>query len=577
MLMLLLLCGAVSITINLWLMEWTLVSSPQTTTESHSSHIIDTSQQRHHGFNEKPFTKTSSSNSSSSNNCWSTWNDFQNDPKKFLPNSYFSKKDLTVVWSVSGGTEYRNSMEMLLTSWKEIYQNDPGVILLLVALDSETFDTACAIHGISSTIYWDISAQSYSKVADVKMGVAAYLSQEGYVQLFIELDVFCRTSPLPVSIHALDQHGSADLAVLGHAHFQSKINIGMYYVRPSSKATTFFQTLVEILSASSTQEKYITKDGQTISYFDQGIFEMCLQMSLQKPMEIYALSDTGHTKNLLESCNHHHLQYALISNLYISSYQPPTVYDSTICVHPLSNQPFSSFQTKLATAKFLGFDPMPALRDPNTRPLLKTIAGDLTITDSPDSALFFGGDFHKLPILQRTVQYPLAAMIYFATLTNRTLILPRHVRNTNTKAFPLFSLVNTASIEAMGVSWRYLTIEEARQLESTTTIVTIQQQVTLMDAISIILDACSTNSMTHHETLHDNNFVTHVCSIHGLETVISHLYLEETPETTGSPWKQILDPIVGNLTWCLKPPNLGSLFSFSIGAGHMERPCTGVE
>jgi hypothetical protein len=565
--LLLLVCGAVCI-VNLWLVERkendpTLVSASR---RIPVSDFIFTSQR--HGFKERPFGDSS---------CWSSWHDFQKETKKFQTSlwsmdsssssssSSFPNEDPTVVWTVSGGTEYRNSMEMLLTGWKEMYRKEP-VVLVVVALDLPTYETACGIDGVSS-ILWDLPAQSYSRVADAKMGVAAYLSQQGFFQLFIELDVFCRVSPLLLCTRSLVQFDSADLAVPGHADFQSKINIGLYYVRPSSKATEFFTTLIEILRMSLTEEQYMTRDGTKLPYFDQGIFQMCLQMS-QTPMEMYALSDTGYTRNFLEPCNNHNLQYSLISNFYISSYKPPTVYDSTICVHPLNNQPFSSFETKRATAKFLGFDPIHALRD-ESRPLLKTLSGDLSITDSPDSASFFGGNFHKLPVLQRAVQYPLAAMIHFAILTNRTLVLPRHVRNTNTKAFPLFSLVNTASIEAMGVSWRYLTVDEARQLETDTTIVTIQQQLTLKDAASAILHVCSISSITDRRT--SNDPVKQVCAIHGLETLISSLDLET--QGTGQ-WKQILEPIVGNLTWCLSPPS-GSLFSFSIGAGHMDRPCTG--
>lgn len=463
-------------------------------------------------------------------------------------------------------------MATLLTRWKRLYRND-HVVLVVVALDEETFDTACNdIEGVSA-ILWDRPARSYSRVADSKMGVASYLSQQGYHQLFIELDVFCRASPLSVSIAALGEYPSADLAVPGHADVQSRINIGMYYVRPSPEATKFFDLVTEILRPSLTEKQHLTKEGSKLSYFDQGIFQACLQMSSQGiTTEYYALDDTSRSTNLLQPCYGHNLRYALISNLYVSSYQPPTVYDSTICVHPLNNQPFSSFETKRATAKFLGFDPVDALRDVDEtrRPvlLLKTLSGDLTVTDSPDAMRFFGGDFHKPEILQRVVQYPLAAMIHLSLLTNRTLVLPRHVRNTNTKAFPLHSLVNTASVEAMGVSWRYLTIEEARQLEDDTTAVSIRQQSTLSDAAASVAAACSSNNSVH---------VSRVCSLNGMETLLSSLYLsseDSTTSTTTADWKQILDPIVEKLTWCLTPPS-GPLFSFSMGAGHMEQPCTG--
>jgi hypothetical protein len=492
--------------------------------------------------------------------CWKSWNDLENEPKEISNTWQLPHENATIVWTVSGGEEYRKSLGMLLQHHKDIYRDEQVVLLLLVALDRETFETACQIEGIS-TVFWNVPAQSYSRVADAKFGVAAYFSRQGLHQLFVELDVFCRSSPLLISKQSL---GNADLAVLGHEDFQSNLNIGMYYVKPSTEATQFFELLMELLRPSLTEQHQLTENGDKLSYFDRGILQSCLQMK-QKPTKIYALADTHRTTNLLLPCYNHTVQFAPISNLYISSYRPPTVYDSTICVHPLSHKPFSSLETKLATAKFLGFDPIDAIKD-ETRPLLKTLSGDLSITDSPDSAAFFGGDFHKSEILQRILQYPLAALIHFAKLTNRTLVLPRHVRNSNTKAYPLYALVITASIEAMEVSWRYLSISEARQLEaSSTRVVSIGQTSSLEKPTSTILADCPENGIMNGSSSQNPS----ICSLQGGDTLVSSMFLTEL----NLDWKRTLDPIVEKLTWCLTPPS-GPLLSFSMGPGHMELPCT---
>ncbi|KAG7340812.1 hypothetical protein IV203_024355 [Nitzschia inconspicua] len=531
--------GAVSVT-NIWLFEWT--SSPLASVGlSPRTSLLDF----HSDSNSK--SRRNTQNHFHKSKCWESWKQLQEDTSvgsqvwKSMEPSVYDAQDPTVVWTVSGGDEYRESLPMLLTHWKEIFRKDP-VVLLVVALDRETFETVCNIEGIS-VVNWNIPAQSYSRVADAKLGVAAYFSQQELYQLFLELDVFCRVSPLGISQMAL---GEADLAIPGHGDFQSKINIGLYYVKPSQEASKFFQIVMEILRPSITEKQHLMPDGTKLSYFDQGLLQSCLQMN-DNPSQIYAVSDTNHTTNLF--------------------YRPPTVYDSTICVHPLAGQPFSSFETKRATAKFLGFDPIDALLE-ETRPLLKTVSGDLTITDSPDSLKFFGGDFHKSEILERTLQYPLAAVIHFSLSTNRTLVLPRHVRNTNTKAFPLYSLLNTASLEAMGVSWRYLSIVESRQLEVKTQVVSVRELQSIEEASLAITKACQGGNEEQRSGMSPTK--RPICSLYGVETLISSLYLTGS----GSDWKQSLDPIIKKITWCLTPPT-GPLFSFSLGAGHMERPCLG--
>jgi hypothetical protein len=49
--------------------------------------------------------------------------------------------------------------------------------------------------------------------------------------------------------------------------------------------------------------------------------------------------------------------------------------DTTVCIHPFANSPFSSFAHKLATAKLLGFDPEPMREDEQ---FLKVWNGDLS-------------------------------------------------------------------------------------------------------------------------------------------------------------------------------------------------------
>ncbi|KAL7573641.1 hypothetical protein ACA910_008771 [Epithemia clementina (nom. ined.)] len=125
----------------------------------------------------------------------------------------------------------------------------------------------------------------------------------------------------------------------------------------------------------------------------------------------------------------------MISNNHVSSGFSPVVLD-----HPLANRPFSSFRTKLTTAKVLGFDPEDSFlvdrhdnMDTTTttttnagQRLLKTGSGDLIFHEW--TATLFSRETFTDPTIQRyRLQYPIAIiLVALARPTNRTMVLPRH-------------------------------------------------------------------------------------------------------------------------------------------------------
>jgi len=338
------------------------------------------------------------------------------------------------IWSVSGGAEYRKYAKDILKRWEPM-----GLVnVLVVALDQETADKLCE-SGYES-VFFDRPLNSYSKVVDAKLQVSKELSDAGINSLFIELDIFCRSSPLSelMELESTEKH---DLIVLGHNNNHEYTNIGMYYVRASPQISHFFRRLAQILAPSLHDKMYENEQGQPKEWFDQNIFNWCIKNSQFPQVKM------GNETNACESVN---VTHKLVSNLVISSHSPPVVVEQTLCIHPLMNSPFSPFSNKLAIAKTLGFDLTDIAEDER---LLKTTSGELTYFEN----FRFGLHSHHWAENEQPKQkflYHFSAMVALAKLSNRTLVLPHHLMTVDTRTLPVYSLVNMATVEKH-VRWRW--------------------------------------------------------------------------------------------------------------------------
>ena len=358
--------------------------------------------------------------------------------------------DEPLVWTVSGGPEYRAYLKPILKQWQTIGL-DP---ILVVALDAETALYVCELG--YTAVLWDLPKASYSKVADAKFEVAATLAELGIPAFFMEVDVFCKESPLPLFL----QTKGRGIVVSGHGFADFVPNIGQYYVEPLQRTADFFRSVTKVLTYSKNHKTFVTQSGGIAEFFDQRLFYQCLpptnrnDANYNSSQTMHLLDD--HHNNLLAICrNVSHSKpfpWTTVSNVYISAHSPPTVFESTICVHPLAETPFSSFRLKLATAKFLGFDPEPV--QPKER-FLKTLTGDLTFNEC--WAFPFVGDaswpenrFHHRKFLNFFV-----SLVLFAKKSGRTLVLPRYFRDQNAFAIPILSLIDVRTIEAH-VPYKYL-------------------------------------------------------------------------------------------------------------------------
>jgi len=295
----------------------------------------------------------------------------------------------------------------------------------------------------------------------------------------------------------------------------------------------FFKNLMTILRWSKEEEFYLDEQGTTKFFFDQDIFQFCLRHDSNQRMHL--LKDTNKTTNLLDVCAGHVIKETMVSNLLISSYAPPVVYDSTICIHPLDLKPFTPFRKKLATAKFLGFDPTEI--GPNEK-VLKTLSGDIVSSEHWNQDGFFKEELHKNVGQQQGVQRCIAMMIKLAQETNRTLILPRHIRDRHSRAYPTHSVVSIASIDSF-VPWRFMTHKEAELWESQTTVVELEAK--LEDSVHAV-KSCNKK----------------VCAIHGLYKNANAVQQD----------RELL-AIISNLTWCFQYEEE----NFSISVGSYSQPC----
>lgn len=158
--------------------------------------------------------------------------------------------------------------------------------------------------------------------------------------------------------------------------------------------------------------------------------------------------DQSRQNNLLALCreitNSHPFPWRPVSNVYISANYPPVLFDSTICIHPLFDSPFASFELKLATARFLGFDPTPVL--PESR-FLKTLNGDLTFNECWNMPFIGDNNFKNDVTTHERFKNAISTLIYFAKISGRILVLPRFFRDSNVHAIMVMSLVDIRTIE----------------------------------------------------------------------------------------------------------------------------------
>ena len=390
--------------------------------------------------------------------CGSKWSDYQESLEGI------GGQDKPLMWTVSGGKEYRSHLSVILAKWKSLGMHP----VLVVALDRETAQTVCSL-GYESVL-WDVKQSSYSRVADAKFGVAGFLAGHNIRGLFLELDVFCRFSPLPLILDRMEENPDTDMVVLGHGDVNFNPNIGMFYIKPSPILAGYFASLVRVLSHSSDQERtYINHNDKVKEFFDQNVFYHCLPPTNEEDLhrkavrKMFLHTDKARKNNLLEICKNNtspQFMHKTISHAYINSLFPPAVYDSTLCVHPLSFTPFSSLKHKLATAKFMGFDPQPV----NTQKgrYLKTLTGDLGYQECWQF-VFASENFVETEYYHKNLKLQIATLVWLALETGRTLVLPRYARDKDSRPVPLVALVDIVTIEEL-VPYRFLSVEDMTML-----------------------------------------------------------------------------------------------------------------
>lgn len=381
------------------------------------------------------------------------------------------------IWSISGGAEYRKHATDILKRWEP---NDL-VNVVVIAMDQETADHLCQ-SGYESVVF-DRPLNSYSKVADAKFQVSRELSNASISFLFIELDIFCRASPLPDLMELKEPNNMHDIVVLGHNNNNDYTNIGMYYARASPRVTHFFERLVKILAPSKDSQTYVNEQGTEKEWFDQNIFNWCLKNRQ------FALVKLGHEVNACKSVN---VTNRMVSSLIISSNEPPVVLDQTKCIHPLMGAPFSSFSNKLAIAKTLGFDLVDV--EPTER-FLKTSSSELTYFDHLSYG-FASYHWSENKSTKHKLLYHFSALVALAKLSNRTLVLPHNLVLVDARTVPLYSLVNMRNVEEH-ISWRWEIPSHIQQQQDRDTVVigtgdsfeNITNQVTTSQARIVEVDS----------------------------------------------------------------------------------------
>jgi hypothetical protein len=278
--------------------------------------------------------------------------------EEFVKEFAFDQFHGPIMWTVSGGPERRHHVGKLLDRWQSLDHETP---LLVLGLHKETTKSACKSG--CSAVHWDLPAQSCSRVADAKFLAAAQFADKGIDALFIELDVFCCKPPLALM---LEQADKADVVQIAHGDLMQKTNIGMCCVKARPETRDFFLSLSSVLLNSVNQTTFCQENGNLQDWFDQDVFQSCREHAPRSTLTCHLLEDKKLESNLLKACKNN-VASSHVSNELTSSCQLPLVMDTTVCVHPLANSPFSSFAHKLATAKILGFDPEPMQEDEQFR------------------------------------------------------------------------------------------------------------------------------------------------------------------------------------------------------------------
>jgi hypothetical protein len=392
--------------------------------------------------------------------CGVTWDEYY----KQLPPADPDKQSYHAFqWTISGGDEYRENAHIILAKWKTL-GIDP---VLVVALDENTARTVCEA-GFAS-VHWAAPIASYSLVADSKFIVAASLGERGYRGYFIEMDVFCRKNPVPYFLKY-----KQDLVNVGHGDVGYAVNIGSFMASP--KMGPFFQGMRKVLSYSLDNREHTDHNNNTNEFFDQSIYRHCLPIVQQnedddiiKSQYEYYLQDDKEKKNdLLKHCRvFYNFSHNMVPHHVMSSHDPPTIYDSTHCIHPLASQPFTPLAFKMGAAKFFGWDPKPIGPDEK---LLKLYAGDLEYNNCWNRVL----DHEKLRMDEFSfydkVAMALSAMVEIAEYTNRTLVLPQYITSHDAWALPTHGIVD---VRTLGVPYRSMTRQESYQLREEDTEVVI--------------------------------------------------------------------------------------------------------
>lgn len=383
--------------------------------------------------------------------CGQTWSEYMAQ----FPQGKDSSRPIQ--WTVGGGDDYRESAKAILSKWRTLGLNP----VLVVAMDPDVAEAVC-LAGFSA-VYWDNPKASYSRVADAKFSVAADIAEKGYPGFFIEMDVFCRQNPVPMFMRY-----PQDLVSIGHGDMNYKVNIGVWLASP--RMGPFFRGLIAVMRFSLDTPEMKRNDGNdTIPWFDQDVYHYCLPIHRSSDDDLfpeeerfYLDGDLERKTDLLEFCRvWSDFNHTIVPHHIMQAHEPPTIYDSTICIHPLAATPFTPLAFKLGAAQFYGWDPTPIGPDEK---LLKTLSGDFEYAACWNRG-FSHNDYPKFDEYraQHIVAVTIASMVEIAYQTNRTLVLPRFLRSDEAHGVPTHALVDVRTLD---VPYRFMTIEESYELES---------------------------------------------------------------------------------------------------------------
>ena len=277
------------------------------------------------------------------------------------------------LWTVAGGDDYRHWGPSLLYHWSTLGLHP----VLVVGLDWATTQRFCTAGYMA--VHWDApSTASYSRVADAKFTIAAQLAPRK--AMFIELDVVCRENPLPL-FRAVQERTDADLGTSWDMAMSPIIPILVFGIRlamwrPSFQGCrAFFRTAVFIATTP------MCKAANASFLIKMYIFTVRICSAMQQlksdgaSLPMYEISDHQRRHNLLNHCAPVR-ETAFLPSGSIAAHSPPTVYENTLCIHPLMDKPFVPLVYKIAVAQWLHFLP-----PPKQRRYLKLEMGDLSYHD----------------------------------------------------------------------------------------------------------------------------------------------------------------------------------------------------